>query len=135
VVFGEAHARAGGDRITQLLELVGIDVYGLALDGLFGSTASAVPRASAVAAVRYFRFPVGRLERIDGTHQLAHASDVAYWRLDVQPGDQIAPVLHSFARHGCLVVVGQTVAETRLRADALRDSVRVQVTSYVEAVA
>jgi biotin carboxylase len=127
VVFGEAHVRAGGDRITQLLELVGIDIYGLALDGMFGASTPVVCAPQRVAAVRYFCFPSGVVESVDGIDALENAADVVYCRLDLQPGDRIEPPLHSFTRHGCFVLVGDDYDATVARASALRATVRAHL--------
>jgi biotin carboxylase len=129
VVFGVAHARAGGDRITQLLELAGVDLYGLALDSLIGRAPHSVSLPKRVAAVRYFRFPPGRLKYLAGIEALANAADVVHCSVDVRPGDYVHPVLHSFARHGCFVITGDEYAATSARADALRESVLAQVES------
>jgi biotin carboxylase len=126
VIFGEAHVRAGGDRITQLLELVGIDVYGLALDGMFGAPPAAFA-PHGVAAVRYFCFPSGVLESVDGIDALKNAADVVYWRLDLQPGHRIDPPLHSLTRHGCFVLVGDDYFATVGRASGLRAAVRAHL--------
>lgn len=127
VIFGEAHARAGGDRITQLLDLVGFDVNGLALDGMVSPSAASLPVPQRVAAVRYFRFPPGTPVSGDGQQTLRSSADVAYWRFDVAPGDLVKPVTSSFDRHGCFVLVGDTFAGTCARAEELRQLVEGRV--------
>jgi biotin carboxylase len=127
VVFGEAHARPGGDRITQLLQLAGVDLYGLALDGLFGATSAAKAVAERVAAVRYLRFEAGTLECLEGIDSVAREPDVVCLQLAVRPGDRIDPVLHSFNRHGFLIVTGDDYAATAQRADLLRDRIHARI--------
>jgi hypothetical protein len=127
VVFGEAHARPGGDRITQLLQLAGINLYGLALDGLFGAASVAQADARRVAAVRYLRFEPGILDRLEGIDTVAREPDVDCLQLTVRPGDRIDPVLHSFNRHGFLIVTGDDYAATAQRADLLRDRIHARV--------
>jgi biotin carboxylase len=117
VVFGEGHARAGGDRITTMLEYAGLDLYGLAVDGLFATEPISVPEPSGAAAIRYFAFPEGRLESISGTEPLDEAPEVRFWRFDVEPGQVVRTATSSADRHGCVVVVAPTAPE----ADALVD--------------
>lgn len=127
VVFGEAHPRAGGDRIAELLLLAGFDLYGLMLDGALRPDTPAPPPAARAAAVRYFRFPPGRLLALEGVDALAGAPGVRYLRLDVAVGARIAPVTSSFDRHGCFVLAGESYAATLAEAERLRALVRPQV--------
>lgn len=127
VIFGEAHARAGGDRITQLLDLVGFDVNGLALDGMLSPSMESPLTPQRVAAIRYFRFPPGRLVSVDGLETLQTDPSVVYWRIDVKPGDLVKPVTSSFDRHGCFVLVGDTYAGTAARAEELQQSVEARL--------
>lgn len=129
VVFGEAHARAGGDRITTLLELVGYDLYGLALEGMFAQHPEPPPPARGGAAVRYFSFPPGRLVAVSGTEALEKLPAVRYWRLDVAPGEPIRPPTSSGDRHGCVVVTSDTAAYADEVADDLVRLVRADVLS------
>ncbi len=87
VVFGEAHRRAGGDRITQLLQLAGVDLHGLALDGSYRPVPASMAELERVAAVRYFRFPPGTLRHLAGVDALAQEPDVVFCQVDVHPGE------------------------------------------------
>jgi biotin carboxylase len=127
VVFGEGHARAGGDRITTMLEFSGLDLYGLTIDGMFATEPIVVPRPSGAASIRYFSFPEGRLESVSGTEALDRAADVRFWRLDVAPGEELHRPTSSADRHGCVVVAAPSAAE----ADALVDRLAANVIPHV----
>lgn len=127
VVFGEAHARGGGDRITTMLEMIGLDLYGLAVDGLFAENPVSTPLPTGGAAIRYFDFPPGRLEAIEGTEPLDTTPEVRFWRLDVEPGQVIRPPTSSADRHGCLVVAAASADAADALADRLAGDVRARV--------
>jgi biotin carboxylase len=126
VVFGEGHVRAGGDRITQIWALAGVDLDALAVDAMMGRPIDRLPGPSGAAASRYLVFPPGRVGSVTGVEEAAALPGVVHLSVDVGAGDTIEPVVGNGSRHGRFVVAGETFEEVLALADRVERTVRVR---------
>lgn len=127
VIFGEGHVRAGGDRITQITALAGVDLDALAVDAIIGRAPETPPRPTAAAASRYLVFPRGRITSVVGLDEAASLPGVEHLSIDVGVGDVLEPVVGNGARHGRFVVVAESFDRALALADQVEQTIRVEV--------
>ncbi|MFJ8157357.1 ATP-grasp domain-containing protein [Streptomyces sp. NPDC094468] len=136
----ESQARLGGDRIPRLVELAtGLDIEreifaALAARSAAPGTAAALfgpPTATATAIVRFFTFPPGRVDDVQGLEKAASLPYVDELTLRLRPGDTVPAVLDSKSRHGHVVVHGASAEEARARCGEVLAAIEVVVDSTV----
>lgn len=127
VTFGEGHVRAGGDRITQIWALAGVDLDTLAVDAILGVPTDRLPRPSRGAASGFFAFPAGRVTAIEGLEEAQSLPGVVHLSIDVAPGDIIAPVVGSGNRLGRYVVQAGSFDAARALANQVERTLRVTI--------
>lgn len=102
----ESHNRQGGDRITDLVELVhGVDLIKLGLAWATGQLEPwpTAPAADGAAAIRFMTPPPGTVAAITGVDEAREQPGVVGVYLDVEPGDTIREVRSSRDRAGSVV--------------------------------
>lgn len=117
----ESHNRQGGDRITDLVELVhGVDLIALMLAWATGQAAewAAPPPARGAAAIRFLTPPPGLLTTITGADEVRTWEGVVDVQLALTPGDPIPTVQSSRDRAGHVLTVAETIAAATTLASA-----------------
>ncbi len=117
----ESHARRGGDRITDLTyQAYGIDTDALTFQwhaGLAEPITAGPARCG--AAIRFLTATPGVVESVDGVEQVRSDPDVVDVRVNVAPGDVVAPIAWSYDRSGLLLVRGANAKAAAERAREL----------------
>lgn len=126
----ESHSRAGGDRISKLVELAtGIDLealpFRLAADPGFTVPR---PRPRGAAAVRFLDVAPGRITEVSGVDAARTADGVAELNVRAEVGDVVRPVRWSDDRRGYVLVQAPTGEEAVRRAREVADSIVVRTT-------
>jgi biotin carboxylase len=127
VIFGEGHVRAGGDRITQIWALAGVDLDALAVDAVLGQRVERMPQPTGGAASRYLALPAGRVVAVDGLAEAAALPGVIHLSLDVGPGDITEPVVGNGSRHGRYVVAAASFDQALALADCVEQTLRITI--------
>ncbi len=127
VTFGEGHVRAGGDRITQILALAGLDLDALAVDAIIGRRLEQPPQATGAAASRYLIFPPGTVVSVEGVDEAVAMSGVEHLSIDVGVGDVLKSVVGNGSRHARFVVAGANFDDALALADQVEQTIRVEV--------
>ncbi len=121
----ESQARLAGDRIPRLVGLsTGFDIDRAIFRALAGRPLGAVS-PQRVARVAYFEFPAGVLRSVSGVAAARDLGFVAELSFPFEVGDTIPPVVDSKSRHGYVVVVGESAAQTQERARQVRSMIDV----------
>ncbi|TXH77674.1 MAG: ATP-grasp domain-containing protein [Lysobacteraceae bacterium] len=129
----ETHARLGGDRIVELVNLVtGVDLHVLWVRQVMGeSVIDDVPASAAAGRYAAIRFvsPLARgvVERVDGVDAAKAMPGVQ--RVDViqSPGAEIGEVHDSFSRGASVIAVGESAEEAMARAVEAAGQIRFVV--------
>ncbi|MCL6450557.1 MAG: ATP-grasp domain-containing protein [Acetobacteraceae bacterium] len=126
----ESHNRAGGDKITDLVEIVyGVDFYTLSYQVLFGlgepglETLESRP-ARCGAAVRFFVAPPGTVVEVIGEDALKREPGVHTYELEAKVGDRVNEVRDSRDRLGHVIVTAETAEAASAVCDRLEREVR-----------
>ncbi|MFI7677440.1 ATP-grasp domain-containing protein [Actinophytocola sp. NPDC049390] len=128
----ESHNRQGGDRITDLVELVhGVDVikHGLAWATRKVEPWAAAPTARGAAAIHFMTPPPGAVGAITGVDEARAQPGVVGVYLDVAPGDTIREVRSSRDRAGSVVARAADAATATDLAARAAERIRFQQTS------
>lgn len=115
----ESHTRQGGDRITDLVELVyGVDVIALSLARAAGQLApwTAPPPGRGAAAIRFLTPGPGLVQAVTGLEAARAMPGVVGVHLDAGPGDRIREIRSSRDRAGCVVARADDPATATRRA-------------------
>ncbi|MGW2649019.1 ATP-grasp domain-containing protein [Streptomyces sp. NPDC001393] len=113
----ESHARRGGDRINDLVEIAcGVDMEQLAYrQALPGFRTPGISGAGCAAAIRFLTAEPGRVVAVEGIEEARSLDGVLDVRIQVEPGDTVRPLHWSEDRCGQILVR----AEDSERAEAL----------------
>jgi biotin carboxylase len=125
----ESHNRQGGDRITDLVEIVyGVDLIKLGLAWATGRLApwTAAPAAPRGAAIRFLTPPPGIVAAIGGVEAARSLPGVVGVYLEVEPGDTIREVRSSRDRAGSVVARAGDAATAAARAAAAAARIRFE---------
>jgi biotin carboxylase len=114
----ESQARMAGDMIPLLVQLAtGVDYYRAPFQALAGRPVPA-PTLDRVAAIAYFQFRPGVLDRVTGLDAVDALPFVRRWTFPFAPGDPLPDFIDGKSRHGFVVVDGADHAEVAERAAA-----------------
>jgi hypothetical protein len=130
LVFGEFHARPGGDFLPAMVEYVrpGLELYGTVLDDLLGAEPPPVPALSRSAGVDFLIVGSrGRVGAVTGWRQAAGDPCVLAAHPLVASGDILTPVRDSADRHGVVVVGADTMTAVETSLARARDLVQIAV--------
>jgi hypothetical protein len=127
VMIIETHTRAGGDRIPLLTKLVsGYDQYELAVCTSLGRS---VPKRGEkkfnCAAVRYFKWPEGRIASIDGVESCRTLPGVIEIEVKAKKGECMPQFRHSHDRPGFVVVGGDSFEEVEARLAVVESQIKI----------
>jgi biotin carboxylase len=124
----ESHSRRGGDRIPDLVKQVyGIDTDALMFRWYAGQAEVTTPGpASGGAAVRFLISEPGIVESVEGTESVLADPQLVDLKIDVAPGDTVAPIEWSYDRSGMLLVRGTDAQDARRRARDLADRITIR---------
>jgi biotin carboxylase len=126
----ESHNRVGGDKISDLVELVyGIDMVGLALAWACGMaqplTGPPSPRGG--AAVRFFIPPPGMLQKISGEEEVRVRPEVVELVVSAKTRERIPAVRTSRDRSGHLIVKSKDAAQAIACCERLAKEIHFEV--------
>jgi biotin carboxylase len=126
----ESHCRAGGDRISLLVELAtGIDLEMLPFrQAAEPDLVVPAPSALGAAAVRFLDVAPGRVTEVSGVDAARAEPGVAELRVRPSVGDVLRPVQWSDDRPGHVVTSAPTGDEALARAVRALDSIVVRTT-------
>jgi len=128
----ESHNRQGGDRITDLVELVyGVDLIKLGLAWATGKVEpwAATPSADGSAAIHFMTPPPGTVGAITGVDEARSRPGVVGIYLDVAAGDSIREVHSSRDRAGSVVAYAADAPTATFRASSAATEIRFQQAS------
>ncbi|MGV9787460.1 ATP-grasp domain-containing protein [Streptomyces sp. NPDC003435] len=130
----ESHSRAGGDRISKLVELAtGIDLealpFQLAADPGFTVP---VPRPRGGAAVQFLDVAPGRITEVSGVDAARAMDGVVELSVRAEVGDVVRPVQWSDDRPGYVLVRAPTGAEAARRVREVAESIVMRTTPVVD---
>ncbi|MEV8016070.1 ATP-grasp domain-containing protein [Streptomyces sp. NPDC086554] len=130
----ESHSRAGGDRISKLVELAtGIDLEALpfrvAADPDFTVP---VPRLRGGAAVQFLDVAPGRITEVSGVDSARAAEGVVELSVRAEVGGVVRPVQWSDDRRGHVLVQAPTGEEAVRRVQEIAESVVIRTTPVAD---
>lgn len=130
----ESHSRAGGDRISRLVELAtGIDLealpFRMAADPGFTVP---VPRLRGGAAVQFLDVAPGRVTEVSGADAARAADGVVELSVRAEVGDVVRPVQWSDDRPGYVLVQAPTGAEAVRRVREVAESIVIRTTPVAD---
>ncbi|MFJ8333332.1 ATP-grasp domain-containing protein [Streptomyces sp. NPDC094437] len=130
----ESHSRAGGDRISRLVELAtGIDLEALPLQRAADPDFTVpVPVLRSAAAVQFLDVPPGLITGVTGVEEAETADGVRELSVRAEIGDVVRPVQWSDDRRGHVVVQAATGAEAVRLAREVAGSITVRTTPVAE---
>jgi biotin carboxylase len=85
--------------------------------------------------LRFFQLQPGVIQAIQHQAAIEQHADVLAFRLSVQPGDSVAPIVTDAGRHGFVIARGNTLAEAEATAQWAIDTLKVVYTPSQKEVA
>lgn len=123
----ESQARLGGDRIPKLVHLAtGIELESVIFKGLKGIHPP-TPQKNGVAMIRYFEWPSGQIESIEGLDKVNELPNIIHVESSLQVGDVIPEIKDSASRYGYVIVFAKTYKEVSEKLDTVMSMIQIKV--------
>ena len=129
----ESQARLGGDQIHRLVELAtGLDIESMIFTMLAGSPPPQ-SKPERTARIRYLSLDPGVVTSIDGVDRAGQMEGVDEIVIPFDVGDLVPVTRDSKTRHGYLIVVGSSVADTEWLLAEATSHLRISTSPYDDA--
>jgi biotin carboxylase len=123
----ESHARFGGSRIPQLVQLAtGSNYEATVFEGLVRRP-EGPKSATRCARSSYFEVPSGEILRLGGLAEISRLPFVHHLHFPLMPGDRVSDLVENSGRHGFFVVDGDTFEELDERTRLVKSLLDIEV--------
>ncbi|WP_018132429.1 ATP-grasp domain-containing protein [Effusibacillus pohliae] len=123
----ESQARLGGDRIPTLVHLAtGIELESAVFQGIKGIHPP-IPQSNGVAMIRYFQWPPGYIESIEGVDKVKELPYVIHFENTLQAGDVVPVIRDSASRYGYVIVFAKTFEEVKEKMEMIISMIQVRI--------
>ncbi|HYE77363.1 MAG TPA: ATP-grasp domain-containing protein, partial [bacterium] len=114
--------RGGGSGTSSHIvpAATGVDLLELNWRQLLGETAVATPTCDRAVILRFLNYPAGAVTRIEGAEEAAALPGTVLLRLNISEGDHLGAVTNDTQRHGCAIVVGDTLDDAEAALGAVQ---------------
>jgi len=119
--------RGGGSGTSShcIPAISGVDLLEANVRYAVGDERRVVRTKDRAGVLRFFLFPPGRVNNIEGVEKASNLDGVVNFVMYIKPGDKLVPPVMDTQRHACLITVGDTLDEAKRIADEVERMVAV----------